>query len=77
MKDFVARLGLLIHWIGFLGSMLIALFLFYSLIQEGEPPNVSSSALILIAFIGSNTLGWVLRWLIVGGNIKFLPFIKD
>ena len=73
--NFIARLGLLIHWIGFLGSMVVALFMFSELL-DGGTPNPFDTSLVLIAFFGSNTLGWVLRWLIVGGNIKFLPFDK-
>lgn len=80
MKGFIERLGLLFHWIGYIGSMAVGLFLFYILFenhQNNQPsPDIMSSFLILIAFLGSNTIGWVLRWLMVGGNVKFLPFDK-
>jgi hypothetical protein len=66
MSGFFERLTGIIHWIGFLISLLIG----YLLITE-----TNNNGLLLNTFfiLMPNTLGWLIKFIFTG-NGKFLPF---
>lgn len=70
MKGFFERLTLVIHWIGFGGSVILVYVLFFKYSND-YPAWVN--ALIVLA---PNTLGWLIKY-IVTGNSNFLPFKKN
>ena len=66
MSDFLERLTGIIHWIGFLITLLI------SYLYLTEPANIETSLKIAIALM-PNTVGWLIKYIFTG-NGKFFPF---
>ena len=67
MSGFFERLTLLIHWAGFILTLLISYFYLTEPVQSYEPLMK-----IFIAIL-PNTIGWIIKYVFTG-NRKFFPF---
>lgn len=70
MKGFFERLTLVIHWIGFGGSLFLVFLLFFK--YSNDYPTWANALIVL----APNTLGWLIKY-IVTGNSNFLPFEEE
>lgn len=70
MKGFFERLTLVIHWIGFGGSVILVYVLFFK--YSNDYPTWANALIVL----APNTLGWLIKY-IVTGNSNFLPFEEE
>lgn len=74
--EIAKRLGLVIHWIGFvIGFFFFGLSLFAGL-SGAESDGLNVSIYGLIFFLISTSFGWLIRYIIIG-KIHFLPWKKS
>ena len=75
MKAFFERLGLIIHWIFFLAT-LVVFYLWWSDDAFFEGIGITIWWQMLLASFFPNSIGWVIRYLLSGKN-NFFPFGDD
>jgi|TARA_B100001059_G_C17626352_1_gene472106 hypothetical protein len=75
MKAFFERLGLIIHWIFFLAT-LVVFYLWWSDDAFFEGIGITKWWQMLLASFFPNSIGWVIRYLLSGKN-NFFPFGDD
>ena len=68
----VARIGLVIHWFGFLLGAFFFVFLIFTGFEESSGPAFFASPFLFFLFSG---LGWLIRYILVG-KTHFLPWIN-
>ena len=68
-ETFKQRLALASHWLGF-GIAIIMFILGIALIFETWDNNLEILFLSPVPLF----IGWVIRWLIVGGKVPYLPY---
>ena len=73
MKDFVDRLGLVIHWSGFLlGASIVLVFLFTGIFGT-DKDSLSILPYTPFFFALFSSFGWLIRFILSGKN-HFLPW---
>lgn len=75
MREFFNRLGLVIHWIFFLITLLL-FYLWWSDPSFFDDIGATKWWQMFIACLVPNSIGWVIRFLLSGKN-NFLPFGDD
>ena len=65
MKGFIERLAMVVHWLGFIATLLIALFL----VTNNSTMDIY---LQVIVCLFPNTIGWLINYIFTGRN-KFFP----
>ena len=73
--NFIQRLGLLIHIIGFLTGLISVLYLFQVIMESNFGDTEGLIALALV--FGSPLVGWLFRWLISGELEHLIPQKKN
>ena len=68
----VSRIGLVIHWFGFLLGAFFFAFLIFTGFEESSGPAFFTAPFLYFLFSG---LGWLIRYILVG-RIKLLPWKK-
>lgn len=70
----IKRLGLVIHWLGFIGSLIVVLIITYGITTYGTEEIDSEAWLeIAAALIGPLGVGWLFRFITVGHR-SLLPW---
>ena len=73
--EIAKRLGLVIHWIGFvIGLFFFGLFVFISL-SGAESDALYVRGIGFLIFTVASSIGWLIRY-IIAGKIPFLPWKK-
>ena len=72
MRDFLSRLGLVFHWTGFIFGIIVAVLCIF----VGGTENIGFILFSPVPLFASISLGYLLRWVMVGGDIKFFPYLK-
>lgn len=70
-KSVLSRLGLIIHWGGFLIGLMTSLAIIMNVFQQ--PLAIFIAPFSFIFFTG---LGWIIRFILVG-KIHFLPYKEN
>lgn len=69
INSFLSRIGIVFHWVGFGFALIIILSVIVGIFDEGL------EILTYLLFAPLPVLvGWVIRWLLVGGNVPYLPY---
>ena len=69
IRSFLSRIGLVFHWIGFGIAIIFAIAGIVGVFDEGLGMLVATLFSPVPLFIG-----WVIRWLMVGGKVPYLPY---
>jgi hypothetical protein len=70
----IKRLGLVIHWLGFIGSLIVVLIITYGITTYGTEEIDSEEWLEIAAtLIGPLGVGWLFRFITVGHR-SLLPW---
>ena len=75
MKEFIDRLGLVIHWLGFLLGISIPIGFLFGAIFVNDPDNLSVLPYTPIMFLLFSLSAWLFRFILSGKN-HFLPWKK-
>ena len=73
MKDFLIKASLVFHWFAFVSGIFFGLVSLFGGLTTGI---VFYYVWAPFNFLGNTAIGFVIRWLVVGGNIKFFPYQK-
>ncbi len=72
MKEFLVRIGIVVHWTGFcLGILMMALGFYMGFTTNGGALTFLQGTAGFFVF---TSIGWVLRWILTGGKISFEPY---
>lgn len=77
MKDFLIRLGLVFHWTGFVFGIITTLFLLGAAFSDADNAGLFFLVMSPFGFLMMTAIGYLLRWLLTGGDIKFFPHTKS
>mgnify|MGYP001183160273 CR=1 FL=1 len=68
--EIVKRLALVLHWMGFVGGVLLGAIGIFAFFAQGVIEALFSAPIIFLFFTLN---GWLLRYIIVG-KVHFLPW---
>ena len=72
MKEFLVRIGLVAHWTGFcFGVLTLFLGIAVGVTNTGREDAFFGGTAGFFVFTAG---GWLLRWILTGGQVNFLPY---